>query len=402
MKPGFYSVLALAYAVVGCGSDAGPTSPEDSGSQNGGDVGAGEAGSDALASDATRSTDAGVESGGGEAGSDAGSSDARSADAGGDASAAPMLLSETGLYADITKGTLGPDVIAYQPQFILWADAATKNRWVKLPAGSQIDTSDMNFWSYPNGTKLFKEFSVGAVRLETRMIMKRSAGDWFMMSYQWNAAQTEAVAVPDGVVNASGTTHDIPSQQDCGTCHGAMKDNVLGFTAIQLSHAIQGSLNLDQIVAKGWLTNPPAAGTKFVIPGNAVDQAALGYLHANCGLCHNSLSNVFRAAVDVDVWLQVDKMSTVAQTPTYTTLVGRATTGNISHLALRVAPGDPPHSAIHELMALRAAPGDAGAADNKRQMPPLATKVPDTAGGLAAIDAWIKQLPPLPADGGRD
>jgi hypothetical protein len=391
MKLRFCAFLAIAYAVAGCTMDSGPAPVGD-----GGDVNVDGAG-DAGTTDVRGSADVGVDGEDGAADADQ-SADAGDADG---AAATPMLLSQTGLYADITSGTLGQGVLAYQPQFVLWADGATKKRWVKLPAGSQIDTSDMNFWNYPNGTKLFKEFTVGGLRVETRMILKRSAGDWFMMAYKWNAAQTEAVAVPNGELNASGTTHDIPSKQDCTTCHEGMTDRVLGFTAVQLSHSLPG-LNLDQIVAQGWLTNPPASGTKFLVPGNAVDQAALGYLHANCGLCHNSRSKVFALSVKVDVWLQVDKMNTVAQTPTYMTLVGQATTGNISHLALRVAPGNPMASAVHELMALRAAAGDAGAADSMRQMPPLASKVPDTDGGLAQIDTWIRQLPPVSADAGHD
>jgi hypothetical protein len=43
-------------------------------------------------------------------------------------------------------------------------------------------------------------------------------------------------------------------------------------------------------------------------------------------------------------------------------------------------------SSIHELMNLR------GDANSKRQMPPLASKLVDTA-ALAAIDAWINALP---------
>ena len=48
---------------------------------------------------------------------------------------------------------------AYAPKFQLWSDSATKKRWIYLPPGSQIDTSDMDFWKFPVGTKVWKEFS---------------------------------------------------------------------------------------------------------------------------------------------------------------------------------------------------------------------------------------------------
>jgi hypothetical protein len=313
--------------------------------------------------------------------------DAGGDDAGGDDAGGPMLLSQTGLYADIAKGTLGPGVYAYQPQYALWADGATKNRWVTIPEGTQIDTSNMDFWIYPNGTKLFKEFALNGARLETRMLAKNGTGDWFMMAYQWNSTQTEAVAVPSGVLGAAGTTHDIPSSEQCGMCHSEMVDRVLGFTAVQLSHNIPNGLNINQISTMGWLTKPPT--TAYVVPGDPTAQAALGYMHANCGLCHNYRSLVYSTAVNMDVWLEFG-VSDLQMTPTFMTLVGQPNTGDVSHLSFRILPGNPMLSAAHELMDLRAAV--AGPLDDMRQMPPLATNVVDTA-GLASVDAWITELP---------
>jgi hypothetical protein len=300
----------------------------------------------------------------------------------------PMLLSQTGLYANIACGEFASDVVAFEPQFPLWSDTAAKRRWIKLPAGTKINTDEMNFWDFPADTKLFKEFTRDGVRVETRMIWKHGPGDWFMMAYRWNEAQTEAVAVPNGEMNALGTQHDVPPQEGCTTCHNSMKDRVLGFTAIQLSHDKAG-MTLMQAAAKGWFTTPPAAN--FVVPGDAVEKAALGYLHANCGLCHNDRSKVFMVKADMDVWLDPTKLATVTGTATYTSLVDKATTATVSMVAKRLAPGNPAGSAIHELMSLR---GDA-----MRQMPPTGTEMVDTT-GLAAIDAWINKLKPL-TDGGR-
>jgi cytochrome c556 len=203
----------------------------------------------------------------------------------------PMLLSETGLYMDTVAGVVAPDVLEFEPQFRLWSDGSLKKRWVKLPAGQQINTSNMNFWQYPTDTKLFKEFTRDGVRVETRLLWKRGAGDWYMMAYKWNAEQTEATAVPDGELDASGTAHDIPSQEDCGTCHGAMRDKALGFTAVSLAHGAEvPGLTLDDLVTMGVLSNPPAA--PVATPTDSVARAAMGYLHANCGMCHNQRSTL--------------------------------------------------------------------------------------------------------------
>jgi hypothetical protein len=308
------------------------------------------------------------------------------ADASSDASMAdpmPMLLSQTGLYADIAKGTLAPDVVAFQPQFALWSDGATKKRWVKFPAGGKIDTSEMDYWRYPVGIKLFKEFTRDGTRVETRMIWKRAEGDWFLSAYKWNAQQTEATVVVDGEMNASGTQHDIPSQSDCSTCHGAMKDKVIGFTAVQLSHNIAGSLNIDQMVTNGWLSAPPAA--KLVVPGDDVAKAALGYLHANCGVCHNEQSKV-GIILGADMWLHFDRIGSVMETTTYTTCVNQDTKGGISGLGKRIVPGKPDMSAVYEVMNLREMMGIEGG--ESRQMPPLASKIVDPT-GTAAVKAWI-------------
>src|SRR5690606_21407474 len=68
-------------------------------------------------------------------------------------------LSETGLYADIATETLAEGVQGFTPRFQLWTDTAEKRRWVYIPEGTQIDTSDIDEWKFPVGFKLWKEFS---------------------------------------------------------------------------------------------------------------------------------------------------------------------------------------------------------------------------------------------------
>ena len=176
--------------------------------------------------------------------------------------------------------TLAEGVLPFEPRFALWSDDAAKKRWIWLPEGTQIDTSDMDYWLFPVGTRVFKEFSRDGVRVETRMMTKRERGGWQRVAYQWRDDQSEADAVIDGVTDASGTDHDIPSQEDCGTCHFRTPDKLLGFSAIQLAwdNPDPEAWTLARLAEADKLTTVPPA---IELPGTEIATAAMGYMHAN-------------------------------------------------------------------------------------------------------------------------
>jgi hypothetical protein len=305
--------------------------------------------------------------------------------------AAPETLSATGLYADIASKTLTATVQPFEPQYLLWSDGADKERWVYLPECGQIDSSDMNDWSFPVGTRFWKAFTVGGVLVETRLVERNGPGpnDFIMAAYLWNDDETDATFVPDGLADARGTTHDIPSQDDCHRCHGShakgggRPSRALGFSALQLSHQGPG-VTLASLDSAGALTDAPAANG-YVAPGDAVASAALGYLHANCGNCHNDTADGV-PQVDLHFWLRVDDAA-VEDTDTWLTAVDVAPTiFNIPAVTARIEPGDPAASAVHYRMSERG---------NNAQMPPLASETSD-ATGTATVDAWIASLPPTP------
>lgn len=84
----------------------------------------------------------------------------------------PTQLSATGLFADVATGTLAPDVHTFEPSFALWSDGAEKRRWIWIPPGTTIDATDPDDWSFPVGTKFWKEFSRDGVRVETRLLQR--------------------------------------------------------------------------------------------------------------------------------------------------------------------------------------------------------------------------------------
>ena len=283
---------------------------------------------------------------------------------------APPLLSQTGLYSSTTTRTLAPNVEVFSPAYPLWSDAAGKLRWVSLPAGAQIDTSDMDLWKLPVGTKLWKEFEKQGHVLETRYMVKHgpSESDWLFIAYHWNAEQTDAVAVPEGVPDADGS-HDIPSTTTCKQCHNAQPMAALGFSALQLSHTGPG-LTLDALSASGRLSAPPAA--PLTIPGDPTSAQALGYLHGNCGGCHNAWAphNFGVPETKVVFWQSANQLGALEQTTTYVNLVIN-TGGDLTRLQ-------------HGLNRMKQR-------DPYLQMPPLGTEVVDTE-GVALIETWLNQL----------
>lgn len=307
-----------------------------------------------------------------------------------DAPLMPRTLSETGLYADIASGIISPAVQEYRPAGELWSDGAVKRRWVYLPPGTTIDTSDMDYWEYPVGTRLWKEFVRDGVRVETRLLYKVGPVEWYTMPYIWLDDDSDAEAAPFGQNNARGTAHDVPRALDCLKCHDGMPDKVLGFSALQLDHDL-GGLTLDDLVQQGALSNPPAnppagAGTPyFPLPGDAAAQGALRYLHANCGGCHNPRSYV--DDVVVELRLAVGQLDAVESTPAFTSTVGVETSSLFPPPGTTVIidPGNLETSGLYQRVNSRL---------QVYSMPPIGTELLDDA-GVAAIGAWIQALTPI-------
>ncbi len=314
---------------------------------------------------------------------DAGVDAAVDADVSADANIYPASLRDTGLYSDFDNRTIASDVFEYEVAYPLWSDGATKRRWVHLPAGTQIDTTDMDFWVYPEGTKLWKEFSDGGVTLETRLLWKTgpTSTDWIWISYGWNVAQTDAVEMPDGADDVLGTTFDIPDQRDCSKCHERQPDISLGFSAIQLAHSLPG-VNLDSLVSDSLLTsNPEGVAPYFTVPGVGDEKAVLGYFHGNCGGCHHATSDVMDTT-DLNLRLEVATLGTVEGTTSYSTIVGIAPRLGPSGPTALIEVGDPALSMIYVRMNVR---------DGAIQMPPRGTEVVDT-DFLVTLSAWITSL----------
>jgi mono/diheme cytochrome c family protein len=294
-------------------------------------------------------------------------------------------LSETGLYADLIARTLAPGVRGFEPAFELWSDGASKARWIALPEGATVDTSDMNRWSFPVGTRVWKEFSLDGTQLETRLIERYGGGpsDYWMGAFLWQDDGSDAVLSEEGAENLLGTEHDAPARERCSACHNGEPGRLLGFSALQLTGS-RAELDLAALAAEGWLSAPPPDDARYAIAGDAASVAALGYLHANCGNCHNPRG---AAWPDTQMLLRLDvEASAVQSAPVVDSLVGqrlqyyRDQDGAITQ---RVVPGHPESSGLIARMQVRGP---------REQMPPLATEQVDTA-GVDIVSRWIASLP---------
>ncbi len=112
--------------------------------------------------------------------------------------------------------------------------------------------------------------------------------------------------VPDIAEIAPGRHHSIPAVADCRDLPRLARTEILGFDALQLSddrdpnapHAealTSDMVTLRTLVEEGrlqpsrteWVAEPPR-----IAADDARTRAALGYLSANCGNCHNRQSSI--------------------------------------------------------------------------------------------------------------
>ncbi|HWK11208.1 MAG TPA: hypothetical protein VNR64_14205 [Vicinamibacterales bacterium] len=309
---------------------------------------------------------------------------------------APALLSETGLYEASRPGAIARGVRQFSPQYPLWSDGAAKARWVYLPAGSTIDTTDTGDWVFPVGARFWKEFTFNGRKVETRLIWRATADRWIFAAYAWNEEQTDAVLAPtDGIPGAAplagGKRHDIPGQSDCQACHGTAKPGPLGFNALQLStdrdpNAIHGEPLAPGMISLATLNEErllsPARPELVAAPPRIQStsprtRSVLGYLAANCGTCHNPAGETSFTGPSLKHSDISDGDDVVARMLRYAT--SWQVPGQPEGASRMLNAVEPDASAILARMRSRRP---------SSQMPPLATQLRDEQ-AIAAIEKWI-------------
>ncbi|HTB78894.1 MAG TPA: hypothetical protein VK762_36880 [Polyangiaceae bacterium] len=314
----------------------------------------------------------------------------------------PSTLKCTGLYSDIANKVIADGVRPYAPAVPLWADFATKQRWILLPPGMKIDATDPNEWTFPVGTKVWKEFSRDGKRVETRLFQKVETGFWARTTYAWNADDTDATVSAGGDMpwGTDGGIYHIPTPDECDQCHRGRSDRLLGFEQVSLGLDAATGLTLPQLVSEG-LISPAPALTSLTVgdDGTGLASAPLEWLHINCGVtCHNDNANSTAYGSSMRLRLdptQLDGRSSADFPSRVTTLDVLANTPAWLGLT-RVEPGNPTHSLLVELISNRGTDNPVG-----NQMPPIATRIVDTTDAQNVID-WIGKMPEPPSDAGPE
>jgi hypothetical protein len=339
--------------------------------------------------------------------------DASAPDAGRDASAAQVVCDDApavvpadvfciGLYEGGDPTRYASSARPYTPGVTLWSDGAEKQRYLALPAGTQIDSSDMDVWKFPVGTKAFKEFRFDGKLVETRMMWKRGEHDWVAATYIWDDANTAAALNTSQRPTVLDTGYEIPDGKDCGRCHHGGADKLLGVEAVALALPTARGVTLASLVADGLLSDPPDH-TMIALPEDATGKAAaaLGYLHANCGMpCHSSRglgdetnlllrlrADEFWPPADEDAGSAATGPAEVTTTDAWVASIDKEpTTASVAQRfpgAYRITPGFHDRSLLWLLSHRR----------GEYQMPPLVSHRIDEAGTQSIAD-WIDALPP--------
>ena len=307
----------------------------------------------------------------------------------------PADLRCTGLYGDWEARTLACGVHAYVPAFELWSDGAEKERYMALPAGARIDMSDPDDFIYPVGTRFWKTFYVGPEGQqhlgETRFLRKDELG-WVYTTYIWNEDGTEAIQHNEGLENLHGTGHGVPSREQCKACHSGRIDFVLGWDLLMLGPGASG-ITREWLLENDLIDGLPMGLdlSSAAIPGDEVEKAALGYLHANCGVsCHNETVNATGRPSGLFLRLEVGELTSPLDSDAVSSGVNRAPSPNAELTGLEIPDGgyydfmplDPERSLSVVRMRVRG---------SETAMPALGTHLVDEE-GVAIVSAWIEQM----------
>lgn len=258
--------------------------------------------------------------------------------------------------------------VAYTPRYPLWANGAGKNRFIQLPAGQKIDTSNPLSWVYPEGTKLWKDFDVDGLVIETRLIEKRADG-WVAGTYVWNG---DDAYLSNGFRTDlrldDGTIYTVPSSEICADCHQGTRgaEWALGIDTFKLGDA--------GIAAFADIISDPV-GAAPTVAGDPRNQYARGYLDGNCAYCHNPSGITASTTVlqlDFRYSTPFDEMGLDDVAQYYNA------NPNLENGSNYLEPTDPSESVLTQVIYN----GD---------MPPLLIKVPDDA-AASQINDWIADM----------
>ena len=308
---------------------------------------------------------------------------------GGGSPVVPTLLSATGCVSASNPRLPAAGMVGYDLNAPFWSDNAEKERFFAMPSTTASFTPGTDGdWSTPLRSVIVKNFRLGTVMIETRLLMRQSNGDWAGYSYEWNDAQNDATLVAVGGKEKTLATQvwSYPSRAQCLQCHTSAAGFSLGLETQQLNKNFtysQTGINAHQLstlsapsiaILTPQITNP-AAQAKLANPfgTDSLDLRARAYLHTNCAMCH-------RPGGSTGVGLNLLASTALAQTGTCNV---DPTKGNLGLTNAKIIATGLPDSSV--LLAR------ANSRNPSVQMPPIGSHVVD-ANGVALLRQWISGL----------
>lgn len=305
----------------------------------------------------------------------------------------PALLSQTGVFSDMQNLTPAPGVIPYDVNNPLWSSGTDKHRWVAIPQDGNVNSSDEQIgyseegaWTFPVGTTFIKHFNnPNGTKLETRLWVHGTDGEWFGSSYKWRANGLEADLILLGdneTITIDGDTfnYEYPASNACVQCHNSSAGWVLGFSTRQLNKEIEypstGRFS-NQLETLGSLGFIPVVDTNTVptlvsIKDNnqPLETRVRSYFDSNCAYCH--LPGNTRAGFDMRFSTPLSEQA----------LIHGAIIEDETGSGKAIVPGDVAASNVHFRMS---------SLDPSTMMMPLAKGRVDTE-ALQLLEAWINSL----------
>ena len=322
----------------------------------------------------------------------------------------PERLSELAVLASEENALRPVAGFAYTLAHPLFSDYAWKYRTISLPeGGAAAVVSNDETLAFPVGTIITKTFAypegsggrvqttaapalaaaeVGFPRARVRLVetrvLRHQASGWEAVSYQWNAAGTEAFLAPAGALvpltTEAGKTFPylIPDKNQCAGCH----ETAMGTKVLKPIGPKPGNLAAHSFAdgrsqyavwqQAGWVVSSPV--TPWVPAGSRGAAAAHAYLDANCAHCHSDTGAADTAGLDLRITASEQGRGR-CKTPV---AAGRGSGGR----AYDVWPGQPEAS----ILAFRLGHDDPGI-----MMPELGRSLVHEE-GVALIEGWIREL----------
>lgn len=242
----------------------------------------------------------------------------------------PERLSSFGLFKGAMSQLLPSDsATVLELSSTLFTDYAEKQRLLKLPRETKLQSTGEGLPVFPEGAILAKTFYYTAGQtqqqqkiIETRILLKNK-GKWNVATYQWNDEQTDAFLRHDGakvpvtIIKPDGKrkeiNYKIPTAYDCFDCHrtdnavmpiGPKLRNLNRYITIngreipQLTYLSEKGL-LD-IKGHKNLSSLPAYKDSSL----PLEKRTRAYFEINCAHCHNP--DGFAGAYSLDLRYETD------------------------------------------------------------------------------------------------